>query len=187
MIFGGKYKIFYPTYIFYTAFAYLCEDMVKSITGRLVALTAVFLLICSTGCANLKDIRNVSFQSFKIKSLAINGFDSADAVLEVIVDNPAKDIDVSVLEGTAYKSGKPIGSFSFAPFAIGGRTTDTVTVSCTARLASGLSPLGLMSLASGKGISECTVDLTLRGRTGKSPQKRLHMKDIPLKHIVKDF
>lgn len=94
MIFGGKYKIFYPTYIFYTAFAYLCEDMVKSITGRLVALTAVFLLICSTGCANLKDIRNVSFQSFKIKSLAINGFDSADAVLEVIVDNPAKDIDV---------------------------------------------------------------------------------------------
>ena len=161
--------------------------MDKSLTGRLVALSAVLLLLCCTGCASLKDIRNVSLRSFTVKSLNINGFDSADIIFEAAVYNPAKNIDISLLEGTAYKSGKPIGSFSMEPFSVEGRTEGTVTAGCTVRLAPGLSLTDIMSMASDFNISEYTVDITVRGRIGKSPKKKFMLKDVPAEYIIKDF
>ena len=158
--------------------------MGKKTTCRILAFMAVCTILCSTGCTNLKDIRNIRIESFSIKSLSIKGLDSADAVFEVCVDNPAKDIAISYLDGVLYRSGKALGTFTIAPFDIEGRSSDRTDVGCSIRLAPGISPLTLMSMARDFDISDCTMDVTARARVGKSPQKKLTLKDIPVKRLI---
>lgn len=158
--------------------------MGKRITCRIAVLAAVWMMICCTGCTSLKDIRNIRIESFNIKSLSIKGLDSVEAIASVSVDNPAKDISVSGIDGTLYKSGKNLGTFTIAPFEIGGRGLDTATVSCSLKLSPDLSPLALMSLARDFDISDCTMDVNARARIGKSPWKKFELKDIPVKNII---
>lgn len=161
--------------------------MEKRIIGRITTFLAALVLLCSQSCANLKDIRDISIRSFDVRSLSIKGFDSADAVLEITVENPARDISVSSVEGTAYRSGKPLGAFSLEPFSVKGRSTDTVTVNCSVRLDPSLSPLALMSIATEKLSDGFTMDITIRARIGKSPEQKVRLQNVPLENIVKEL
>ncbi len=161
--------------------------MDKATTGRIIALMAVWLLLCCTGCANLKDIRNISIRSFNVRSLSIKGLDTAAAVLEVGVDNPAGNIEVTGIEGTAYREGKVLGTFRIEPFSVEGRTSCTVEAACTLGLAPSVSPLALMSMASDFDISQYTVDINLQAKVGKGPKKKLSVKDIPLERIINEL
>lgn len=168
--------------------AYICKDMVKRIKYGILIYLCVGLVLCCTGCANLKDVRDICLKGFSIESLKVESLDNIQADIAATIYNPAKTIKVSLLEGTAYRKGKILGTFSSGPFTVEGRTESTPTLSCTMTLDPSAGPGTLLSVvSSGFDVRDYTVDIKLKARIGKGVSKRLSMKDVPLENIIGEF
>ena len=138
-------------------------------------------MLCMTGCKGVKDIKVTSFE---LESISTKGLKSMDIFLKVGVDNPAKQVKISEIDGSLKHSGKVIGKLAVDPFILGAKTSDLYTLKANVSLAQGAGLKELMLLASPNGLDDCTVDFSAKAVYGKTAPMPIKMKDIPLKELL---
>lgn len=154
----------------------------KSIIKLAFCLLAVML--CAGSCKKVQDIRVTSFE---IMSLTPRGFKGLDISVLVGVDNPAKTVTVSEIEGQIKHSGKVIGNVAADPFSLTAKSSEKYNLKANVSLAQGAGIKELMMLASPNGLDECTVDVSAKVTYGKTAPMTLKKKDIPLKKLLDKF
>ena len=142
------------------------------------------VMLCLTGCKGVKDIEVTSVQ---LESISTKGLRSMDVFLKVGVDNPAKQVKISEIEGSLKHSGKVIGKLAMDSFILGAKTADIYTLKANVSLAQGAGFKELMVLASPDGLNGCTIDFSAKATYGKSAVMPVKMKDIPLKELLDKF
>jgi hypothetical protein len=151
---------------------------------NILAYFVLAVMFCLTGC---KDVKDIKVTSVEVESISARGLRSVDIFLKVGVDNPAKQVRVSEIEGSLVQSGKVIGKLAMDPFILGARTSDIYTLKANVSLAQGAGLKELMVLASPDGLNGCTVDFSAKATVGKSAKMPVKMKDIPLKELLDKF
>ena len=141
-------------------------------------------VLCLTGCKNVKDIQVTSVE---VESVSLKGMKSLDIFLKVGVDNPAKQVKISEIEGFLKHSGKVIGKLAMDSFILGARTADVYTLKANVSLVQGAGFKELMLLAAPDGLDGCTVDFSAKATYGKAAIMPIKMKDIPLKELLDKF
>ena len=134
-----------------------------------------------TSCKGVKDIKVTSVE---LESFSTKGLKSMDIFVKVGVDNPAKQVKISEIDGSLKHSGKVIGKLAVDPFILGAKTSDLYTLKANVSLAQGAGLKELMVLATPGGLEGCTVDLSAKATYGKGAVMPLKMKDIPLKELL---
>ena len=142
------------------------------------------VMFCLTGCKSVKDIQVTSVD---VESVSLKGMKGLDIFLKVGVDNPAKQVKISEIEGSLMHSGKVIGKLAMDPFILGARTADIYTLKANISLAKGAGFKELMLLAAPDGLDGCTVDFSAKATYGKVTTMPIKMKDIPLKELLDKF
>ena len=147
--------------------------------------TAVILLmafvLALTGCRNIKDIRVLSVN---LDSISMRGFKSVDLHFSAEIDNPARQIRLTEIDGSIIHSGKIIGRLVMDPFVLTARSSETYTLKANGSLAHGAGFKDLMILASPDGLNGCTVDFSAKAAHGKGAAVPVKMKDRPLKELL---
>ena len=151
---------------------------------KLLVIFALSLLLGLTGCKNVKDIR---VNSVEVESLNMRGFKSVDIFLKVEVDNPAKQVKISEIDGSLKHSGKVIGKLAMDPFTLVPKSIETYSLKSNVSLAQGAGFKDLMLLASPDGLDECTVDISAKAAFGKGAPMPVKIKDVPLKELLDKF
>ena len=153
-------------------------------TINILTLFMLAVILCMTGCKSVKDIK---ITSVEFESATLNGFKSIDVFLKVGVENPAKQVRLSEIDGSLIHSGKVIGKLAMDPFILGARTSDIYTLKAKVSLAQGAGLKDLMILTGEKGIYECTIDVSAKAAYGKAAPVSVKKKNIPLKKLLDTF
>ena len=146
-----------------------------------MAFFALATLLCLSGCKNVRDIRVTSVE---LESISTRGLKSVDIFIKVGVDNPAKQVSFSEIEGSLMHSGKVIGKLAMDSFSLGAKTSDVYTLKANVALAKGAGLKELMLLASPDALNVCTVDVSAKAAYGKGKPMPVKLKDIPLKELL---
>lgn len=154
----------------------------KSRSFILLAFTA--LLLCS--CAGpLNDIR---VTSCKVASIKPSGLAKIEARVEIGIDNPAKEIHLSSIEGLASFKGEPCMNFSADDIIIERRTEKQYGIVITGRLNKAFDLLQLLTLiGEGPGFDDVTLDISCRAALSSGLGRKIDYKDIPLGDIIEKF
>lgn len=173
---------------FFSIFAKMeqCE-MKNKVYRAIIYFLVSFTILAGTGCSNLKELKNIRATSARVESFRISSLKTVDAVFDIAVDNPAKDITLSDINGTIEQNGEVIGNFSAAPLDIPGRTQSTIRVKGRVELAPGLSPIKIMSLVNNADLDSFTASVSLKAGIGKKAGKRFSFKRIPISGIIRNF
>ena len=139
------------------------------------------LMLCLTGC---KGVRDINITSVEVESIRTKGLKSMDIFLKVGVDNPAKQVKISEIEGSLKHSGKVIGKLAMDSFILGAKTSDVYMLKANVSLVQGAGIKELMLLASPSGLDDCTIDFSAKAVYGKSAPLSIKKKDIPLKKLL---
>ena len=150
-------------------------------TSKILALLILAVMFCTTGCKGVKDI---TVNSVELESLSTKGLKSMDLFLKVEVDNPAKQVKISEVDGSLKHSGKIIGKLAMDPFILGAKTSDVYILKATISLAEGAGLKDFMVLMDKKGLERCTVDISAMAVYGKTAKMHINKKDIPLKKLL---
>ena len=147
--------------------------------------TAVILLmafvLALTGCRNIKDIRVLSVN---LDSISMRGFKSVDLHFSAEIDNPARQIRLTEIDGSIIHSGKIIGKLAMDSFILAPKSQETYNLKANVSLAQGAGLKDLMMLADPKRLNECTVDLSAKAAYGKGTPMPVKRKNIPLKELL---
>ena len=141
-------------------------------------------MLCLTGCKNVKDIKVTSVE---LESVSMKGMKSLDVFIKVGVDNPARQVKISEIEGSLKHSGKVIGNLAMDPFILGAKTSDIYMLKANVSLAQGAGFKELMLLASPNGLDACTIDFSAKAMYAKTTPMPIKVKDIPLKELLDKF
>ena len=133
--------------------------MKNAFTGKIALFLTAWLLLCCTGCANLKDMRDISIRDFRVESLSVESLRKLDAGLTFTADS----------------------------LTVPGKAVSELPVALRMELDPAVSPLSLMSMASDADAGDFTADITLKARLGKGPGKKFTLRDIPLKDIISNL
>lgn len=147
----------------------------------MLALTLMAVTLCLSGCKDIKDIR---VTSVKLESVSPRGFKSLDIFLKVGVDNPARQVRLSEIDGSLIHSGKIIGKLAMDPFVLPAKSSDTYTVKANVSLAKGAGLKDLMILMDPAKINDCTVDVSAKAAYGKGAPVPVKKKNIPLRELL---
>ena len=147
--------------------------------SALLVLVCVMLCVFS-GCGKYKQIK---VTDFNIESLSIVGLRSANLSIRVIVDNPAGKLDVREFDGHIKYFGKVIGKVTLNPFIVGARTNRSHLVTARIDLSRDVGLGMLYNLFDKNLLSECEVDIHVKGHVGILP---IHttLERIPLKKLL---
>lgn len=152
---------------------------------RVLPLLAVLLMFCVSGCRGIDKIKDIKVTSWSLKSVVPSGLRSVNAELEVGIDNPAMEFTVGDIEGVLYYKGRPMADYSAEPVTVRGKSAEVYPVSGSARLAGDFSLLDLLSLAGGYDPADFTADLQANVRLKSGISKTIHLKNLPIKSLVK--
>ena len=155
--------------------------IVKHFLTRIPALMILAVVLCLSGC---KDIRDIKVTSMNVESISPRGFKSLDIFLSVRVENPARQVRISEVDGSLIHSGKIIGKLAVDPFVLTARSSDTYMLKANVSLAKGAGLKDLMVIASPEGLNACTVDVTAKAAYGRGAPMPVKMKNIPLKELL---
>ena len=145
----------------------------------------VFLLIAfMLALAGCKDIKDIRVTSVKLESISMRGFKSVDLHLSAEVDNPARQIKLTEIDGSLIYSGKVIGRLAMDPFILAPKSLEIYNLKANVALAQGAGFKDLMILADPVKLNECTVDVSAKATYGKGAPMYVKRKNIPLKELL---
>ena len=148
---------------------------------KILVLTLISAAFMLAGCQKIKDIR---VTSTTIVSLNVRGLSGAEIILEVGVDNPARQISLSEIEGDLKHSGKVLGRVAVAPIVLKPKSQEKYNIEATVRIAEGATLRDLMMFADVRKLGECTVDVSALAKIKGGGKRRLALNDIPLKELL---
>lgn len=148
---------------------------------RLPVLVLLALTLCLGGCRGVRDIK---VTSLNLESVSLRGLKGIDLFVAVGVDNPARQVGLSDIEGSLVHSGKVIGRVAVAPFILTARSSETYNLKASVSLVQGAGIKELMAIAAPGGLDGCTVSLTAKATYGKRTVVPVRMNDVPLKELL---
>lgn len=144
-------------------------------------------MLCLSGCGNLKDIKDIKVTSVNVESISPRGFKSVDVFLSAGVENPAKQVSVSEINGSIEYSGKIIGVLAMDPFVLAAKSTEVYNLKANIGLAKGAGYKDLMVLVNPDALNSCTVDISAKATYGKNTVVPIKIKDVPLNKLLKSI
>lgn len=145
------------------------------ITVLLVILAGLSL----TGCATLRNIRNITVTSCSVKYLVPTSLRSLQGVLCIGIDNPAMDFTVENVAGVIRDGAKPLAYLSGEDISVAGKQAAEYDVPCKIELAPEVSFLDLLTLAAKGTLQDLKLDVEMQARAGKIA-RTLQFKDIDI-------
>ena len=159
-------------------------DKVRRKTANLLAYLVLAVMLCLTGC---KDVKDIKVTSVEVESVRARGLRGVDIFLKVGIDNPAKQVKVSEIEGSLKQSGKVIGNLAMDSLILGARSSEIYMLKASVSLAQGAGLKEIMMLAAPDGLDACTIDFSAKAALGKSARMPIKQNDIPLKELLDKF
>ena len=149
---------------------------------RIFPVIILAVLLAFPGCSSYRDIR---IMSCSLESISPTGLKSVDAGFSVDVYNPAREMQITDIEGTVYYGDEEFGHFTAAPVTVPGRATSDVPVELSAALDGSLGIMQLMSMASRFNPDGFTVDVSLKIRIKGGVKKKIGLKGLPVADFFK--
>lgn len=143
-------------------------------------LSALFVI---QGCSGMKEIRVVSCRP---ESVSMHGLRGMQAVLSVEVDNPARTISISDIEGALYAGDQLLGHFTSGSVTLEGRVRASVPVSVDFVLDKSVSIIGLLSMARSLDPDDITMDLSLKAKIKGGVSKKVRLEKVPVVYFMGD-
>lgn len=152
-------------------------------TKRYVILLfmAVF---CFSGCAELKKIKEIEVDNFRVEAVSPNGLRGLTVNFVVEVDNPASQLSFSDVTGTLERSGKVLGRVEVDPFTLQGKRVEKYHLKADVTLGEGASILELGKLIDKNALNESTVDINAKVKIKNGAPKKIKLNDVPLKELL---
>ncbi len=153
----------------------------KHLFGTIFKIVLVCALMASfASCVNPSKIRVLSK---KIVSVSPVGLKSVKGVASVQVENGSAEFTVTDCNGTIYRNGKSLGTFTVDEVTIAAKCTETYQVTGYLTLASGTSILEVVALAGSFNISEFTVDISAKLKPKGAPSKTISFENVPVTEL----
>lgn len=152
-------------------------------TKRYVIL--LFLAVfCFSGCAELKKIKEIEVDNFRVEAVSPNGLRGLTVNFVVEVDNPASRLSFSDVTGTLERSGKVLGRVEVDPFTLQGKRVEKYHLKADVTLGEGASILELGKLIDKNALNESTVDINAKVKIKNGAPKKIKLNDVPLKELL---
>lgn len=152
-------------------------------TQRYVIL--LFLAVfCFSGCAELKKIKEIEVDNFRVEAVSPNGLRGLTVNFVVEVDNPASQLSFSDVTGTLERSGKVLGRVEVDPFTLQGKRVEKYHLKADVTLGEGASILELGKLIDKNALNESTVDINAKVKIKNGAPKKIKLNDVPLKELL---
>lgn len=152
-------------------------------TKRYVIL--LFLAVfCFSGCAELKKIKEIEVDNFRVEAISPNGLRGLTVNFVVEVDNPASQLSFSDVTGTLERSGKVLGRVEVDPFTLQGKRVEKYHLKADVTLGEGASILELGKLIDKNALNESTVDINAKVKIKNGAPKKIKLNDVPLKELL---
>lgn len=152
-------------------------------TKRYVIL--LFLAVfCFSGCAELKKIKEIEVDNFRVEAVSPNGLRGLTVNFVVEVDNPASQLSFSDVTGTLERSGKVLGRVEVDPFTLQGKRVEKYHLKADVTLGEGASILELGKLIDKNALNESTVDINAKVKIKNGAPKKIKLNDVPLKELL---
>lgn len=153
---------------------------------RLAELVIVSIAaFCLTSCA--KSFQDIRVTSCKVLSVSPKGLSSFDAVLEVGVDNPAPQLNLSNAYAILKMDGQPCLHVRADDMTIQPRSEQVYTVLLHGSIDGGFNPFSLFGLLEKRALDPMSVDLSFHGALKNGIGKDFEYKDIPLKELMESL
>lgn len=152
----------------------------KLIMARFAVMLAAVLLLAS--CA--QKFNEIQVTSWDVKSFSPKGLRSADIILSLGVDNPARTFTVRDCVITVKDSDTRICEFTADSLTVNGKTEMEYVVPFRGRMES-FNVMELMQMAASSQLSDFTADFSARVSTGKGKGRKVEFSDIKLTELFK--
>ena len=135
-------------------------------------------MVCSCGVSQIKNIKLVSAG---VKYIIPTSTKSFDAMLELGIDNPAMEFNVSEVDGVIYVDAVPFATFTAGELVVGARKSLLYELPCTITLEPDISLLDVLKLSMRRSLDGIKADINLNV---SSKNGRL---SVPLNYKNMDF
>lgn len=147
---------------------------------RLIILALAVLSLAS--CA--KSFKDIKVTSCDVVSVSPKGLTSFDAELNLGVDNPASQINLSAMTATLKMDGVPCLYLTADDVTLAPRIEVIYPVHLHGLMDSNFNPFTLLSLIKQPELSPMTIDVKFHGALRSGIGKDFEYNDIPLKQLL---
>ena len=144
----------------------------------IVALAAFCLASCT------KSFQDIKVTSCKLVSVSPRGLSAFDAVVEVGVDNPAKQITLSKAYAKLKMDGEPCLHLTADDVTLAARSEQVYSVTLHGTMDGSFNPFSLLSLLEHPEMETLSIDVSFRGALKSGLGKDFEYTDIPLKDLL---
>ena len=155
--------------------------MIKKLVQKLSLALLSAVVLCLTGCG---DIRDIEVTSVQVESIAPNGLRGVQVGLAVGVDNAAFQDKLSQIEGSLKLSGKVLGRMAMDPFVLHARSAEIYHLKTSVNIEKGVTLTELLALTDQETLNKCMVDVSVRATLKGGVSKVLKFNDIPLTDLL---
>lgn len=173
---------------FFDEYSYLCKDVmlidVNNMRTKRYVILLFLAVFCFSGCAELKKIKEIEVDNFRVEAVSPNGLRGLTVNFVVEVDNPASQLSFSDVTGTLERSGKVLGRVEVDPFTLQGKRVEKYHLKADVTLGEGASILELGKLIDKNALNESTVDINAKVKIKNGAPKKIKLNDVPLKELL---
>lgn len=146
----------------------------------------VLAVVMTSGCAGVKNVKNLEVLDCKMESLRPVSLTSASVNFLLKVDNPGNTLALSQMEALVYKKGEPFCILAADDISLTGRTQNQFPLKVMASLQPGVSILSLMGMFNTT-LDDYTVDVKAKVKVKGVPAFKLNEKGLQMKSLVEQF
>ncbi len=157
---------------------------VNNMRNKRYVILLFLAVFCLSGCAELKKIKEIEVDNFRVEAVSPNGLRGLTVNFVVEVDNPASQLSFSDVTGTLERSGKVLGRVEVDPFTLQGKRVEKYHLKADVTLGEGASILELGKLIDKNALNESTVDINAKVKIKNGAPKKIKLNDVPLKELL---
>lgn len=156
----------------------------EKIIRKIVLVVMSALLLCMTGCVNIKKLQEIKIVNAKLENLSAVSLRQYVVTGSLTVDNPAVQLTLSEISGTLKHSGKIIGNIVVDPFTLNAKSEQTYSLRAEAKIADGVGLMELAKYVDKAVLNECVVDLKADVQVKNGKVRTIALDDIPLNKLL---
>ena len=145
-------------------------------------LIPVLAAVCLCSCS--KSFQEIKVTSCALESLSPRGLSSIDAVVNVGVDNPTVQVNLTNLKATVKMDGIPCLHVTADDVSLAPKTEQVYTLILHGTLDESFNPLQLLGLLTEPDFDIMTLDVSFRGALRNGIGKDFEYTDILLKDLL---
>ncbi|MCQ2114886.1 MAG: hypothetical protein MJZ07_01625 [Bacteroidales bacterium] len=155
---------------------------------RFLTIFALALACVVTSCTgDITKVKQMHLTSYKIVSISPVGLRGVDIAVDLGIDNPAIQFNVSDINVELFRLGKSLGTFvNSEDILVKGNTVGTYRLSGRVALSEGVSVLSVLGLATKFDMDEFTISYSAKVTLKSGLHTTLSEKNVPLRELLED-